>query len=411
MSTTAAQERTGMLALLQNRVIRTILLSVLFLQIGIWVRNFAILLFVIEKTKENPIAISLISVAEFAPIFLFSFIGGTFADRWKPRKTMISCDLLSGASVFLVLLTLLVGSWKMIFFATLLSSILSQFSQPAGMKLFKLHVPEALIQPGMAMYQTVFALFMILGPVLGTVVYQQFGIMAAIGIMGCAFFLSAFALIGLPKDREVERGTERTTLIQEMKAGFRYVLSNQLLTLLGGCFAAAGLAIGMTQPLAVFLVTERLGLPKEMLQWLLAAFGIGMILGGGFILSLAKKMKPQTLLAIGMTINAIGLIAMGFSTTFWVTLMAEFISGLFMPCIQIGINTMILQNTEEAFVGRVMGILNPLFMGAMVVMMSIGGWMKAHLSILTIYETAACLMLLGVLILVPLLKKKHILKV
>ena len=158
--------------LFSNRVIRTILLLALFLQIGIWVRNYSILLFVIEQTHENPVAVSLISVAEFPPIFLFSFIGGTFADRWKPKRTMIWCDSLSAMSIFMVLLALIFGGWKVIFFATLVSSVLSQFSQPSGMKLFKLHVKEELIQLGMSMYQTLFAVFMILGPIIGVFVFS-----------------------------------------------------------------------------------------------------------------------------------------------------------------------------------------------------------------------------------------------
>ncbi|SFD99431.1 Fucose permease [Bacillus sp. OV194] len=408
MNETTSQPKVSMGALFQNRFIRTILLSVFFLQIGIWVRNYSILLYVIEKTNENPVAVSLISVAEFAPIFLFSFIGGTFADRWRPKRTMVWCDLLSAISVFVVLLTLILGSWKVIFFATLVSSILSQFSQPSGMKLFKLHVPAELVQMGMSMYQTVFALFMILGPIIGTFVYQHFGIMAAIGVMGVAFLLSAGTLLMLPADRVDDEEKATTTLMQEMKDGFRYVLGSKPLTLLGGCFAAAGLAIGLTQPLGVFLITERLGLPKEQLQWLMAAFGIGMILGGGLTISMSKKIMPQALLAMGLAASAIGFIGMGFSTVLWFTLAAQFFSGLFMPCIHIGINTMILQNTEEAFIGRVNGILNPLFMGAMVITMSVAGWMKSHLSIVLIYEVAALLLFVGVATLLPLMKKSGV---
>ncbi|MGK5643346.1 MFS transporter, partial [Streptomyces sp. URMC 126] len=87
-------------------------------------------------------------VAEYAPIFLFSFLAGTFADRWQPRKTMVWCEVLSALSVVGVLLTFVYGSWKAIFFATLISAILSQFSQPSGMKLFKLHVPGEQLQVG-----------------------------------------------------------------------------------------------------------------------------------------------------------------------------------------------------------------------------------------------------------------------
>lgn len=401
-------EKAGFGALFQNRVIRTILLSVFFLQIGIWVRNYSILLYVIEKTNENPVAVSLISVAEFAPIFLFSFIGGTFADRWRPKRTMVWCDLLSALSIFAVLLTLLFGSWKVIFFATLVSSILSQFSQPAGMKLFKLHVPAELVQMGMSIYQTVFALFMILGPIIGTFVYQRFGIMTAIAVMGIAFILSALILLTLPADRELDETSERKSLFQEMKDGFRYVWSSKPLTLLGGCFAAAGLAIGLTQPLGVFLITDRLGLPKEELQWLMTAFGAGMILGGGITIALSKKAQPQLLLALGMAASALGFIGMGLSTAFWLTLAAQFFSGLFMPCIHIGINTMILQNTEENFIGRVNGILNPLFMGATVITMSMSGWLLSKLSIVLIYEASAVLLAVGILILLPIMGRSSV---
>lgn len=391
--------------LFRNRVIRTILLSTLFLQIGIWVRNYSILLYVIEKTNEDPVAVSLISVAEFAPIFLFSFIGGTFADRWRPKRTMIWCDFLSAISIFVVLLTLIVGSWKVIFFATLVSSILSQFSQPSGMKLFKLHVREELVQMGMSMYQTLFAVFMILGPIVGTFVYQHYGIGVAIAIMGIAFLLSAAILMMLPPDKEADENKAGTTIMQEMKEGFLYVWNSRALTLLGGCFAAAGLALGLTQPLSVFLITEQLGLPKEQLQWLMAAFGAGMILGGGLTMGIAKKTPPQILLAIGMTVNAIGLFVMGLSEQLWLTLTVQFISGLFMPCIHIGINTMILQNTEAAFIGRVNGILNPIFMGTMVITMSASGWLKKTFSLLAMYEIASLLFIIGVLALVPLFKR------
>ncbi|MGZ4161911.1 MAG: MFS transporter [Neobacillus sp.] len=402
---TNTNSEINMGALFQNPVIRTILLSAFFLQIGIWVRNYSILLYVIEQTHANPVAVSLISVAEFAPIFLFSFIGGTFADRWRPKRTMIWCDFLSGVSIFVVLITLLFGSWKVIFFATLVSSILSQFSQPSGMKLFKLHVKEELIQLGMSMYQTIFAVFMILGPIIGTFVYQHYGISVAIAIMGIAFMLSAGILFMLPPDREIEESQVKSTLMQEMKAGFSYVWNSRALTLLGGCFAAAGLALGLTQPLGVFIITERLELPKEQLQWLMAAFGIGMILGGGLTMGLAKKTPPQILLAVGMTVNAVGLVVVGLSDQLWLTLIAQFISGLFMPCIHIGINTMILQNTEEAFIGRVNGILNPLFMGTMVISMSASGWLKQTFSLLAMYETSALLLFIGVLALVPLFKR------
>ncbi|MCJ8008543.1 MFS transporter [Lederbergia wuyishanensis] len=392
--------------LLKNRFVRVIFLSALFLQVGIWVRNFAVLLFVMEKTNGDAFAVSMISVAEFAPIFIFSFIGGTFADRWKPKLTMIWCDILSAISVFAVLITLVIGSWKIIFFATLISAILSQFSQPSGMKLFKMHLKPELIQSAMSIYQTIFAIFMVLGPVVGTFVFQQFGIDVSIAITGVSFLLSAVMLLFIPADHAIEKEKTSTSVLEEMKAGVRYVLEKKELKLLGLCFMAAGLAIGLIQPLTIFLVTERLELAKENLQWLLMANGIGMILGGALSVMFTRKVAPQRLLVIGMMANAIGMSVVGFSTSLPITLGAEFFTGLFFPCIQIGINTMILQSTKAEFIGRVNGTLSPLFSGAMVLTMSLSGILKHMTSIVLIFELSAILFVIGILVIMPIFNMK-----
>jgi predicted MFS family arabinose efflux permease len=394
--------------LFKNRFVQAIFASALFLQVGIWVRNFAVLLFVMEKTDGDAFAVSMISVAEFAPIFIFSFIGGTFADRWRPKKTMIWCDLLSAVSIFGVLIALSIGSWQIIFFVMLISAILSQFSQPSGMKLFKMHLGEELIQQAMSIYQTIFAVFMVFGPVLGTFIFQQFGILISIAITGVAFVLSAVMLAFIPADHKDETESEKaaTTVLEEMKSGIAYVLSKRELKLLGLSFMAAGLAIGLIQPLNIFLVTERLELAKENLQWLLMANGIGMIVGGAVSVMFAKSIPPQRLLVIGMFANAIGMSVVGFSTNLPITLGAEFFNGLFFPCIQIGINTMILQNTQAEFIGRVNGTLSPLFTGSMVLTMSIAGILKGMFSIVVMFELAAILFVFGLIAILPIYNMK-----
>jgi MFS transporter, DHA3 family, macrolide efflux protein len=391
----------SMVSLLRNRFIQTIMTAGLFIQIGIWVRNFAILLFVTEKTNGDPLAVSLISVAEFAPIFIFSFIGGTFADRWRPKRTMIWCDLLSAISIFVILMALLFSTWKAVFLATFVSAILSQFSQPSGMKLFKVHVSGEQMQAGMSLFQTMMAIFMIIGPILGTFVFQQFGINISMAVVGIAFLLSALVLTLLPPDRIEKKDQSETSLWHEMKLGFQYVWSRKILVTLGGGFMAAGFGLGLIHPLTIFLVTERLGLEEEYLQWLFAAHGAAMIIGGALAMVFSNRIAPHVLLMLGMGSMAAGIFVMGWSTMFWLTLLAEFFIGLFMPALHIGINTIILNNTDESFVGRVNGILTPLFMGSMVITMSLAGLLKKQFSLFTIYQASAAIFIIGILVMLP----------
>ncbi|HDR7471899.1 MFS transporter [Bacillus toyonensis] len=412
MSTTIEPKQNhGVSQVLKNRFVQGILASALFLQIGIWVRNFAVLLYVMEMTKGDAFAISMISVAEFAPIFIFSFIGGTFADRWKPKRTIIWCETLSSISVFAVLITLMFGTWKIVFFVTLISAILSQFSQPSGMKLFKQHLSTEQIQLAMSIYQTIFAIFMVLGPILGTFIFHSFGIYISIIITGIAFLLAAGVLLFLPKDLENEAEKKDITLLQEMKDGIKYVKKKKALTLLGLCFMAAGLGIGLIQPLGIFIVTEQLGLSKESLQWLLTVNGAGMIVGGALAMVFAKNVAPQKMLIVGMLGQAIGIGIIGYSTNLWVTLTAQLFSGLALPCIQIGINTLIIQNSDTDFIGRVNGILSPLFTGSMVVTMSIAGSLKEMFSLSMMYEGTALLFVIGLLFILPIYNLKPVIAV
>lgn len=389
-----------------NRIVLAIMSSNFLLQLGIWIRNFAILLYVTEITNNDPVYVSLISVVEFAPIFIFSFIGGTFADRWKPKHTMVSCDLLSAVSIGLVLLALIYGSWQAIFLATLVSAILSQFSMPSAMKLLKQHVPGEQLQSVMAMFQSLMAIFMVIGPVIGTLVYQKYGIYISIAVMGIMFLLSALVLLGLPRDIEKEKAEEQSNFKKELVDGFRYVMSKKVLKSMGGIFAVCGLAVGLISPLAIFVTMELLGMPKENLQWLLMANGAGMLVGGGIVMAFSKKISPQKLLALGIFASMIFTVSIGWSTSIVLTLVLQVLNGMFFPCIHIGINTIILKYSDEAFIGRVNGVLSPLFMGMMVIGMSVSGLVKIPLTLSGVYTLSGVLFLIGSLLVVPLFKIK-----
>ncbi|MFF2885401.1 MFS transporter [Paenibacillus sp. NPDC057967] len=392
--------------LLGNTFFQTILLSNVLLQIGIWIRNFAILMYVTDKTSNDPFAVGLMTFVELLPIFVFSFIGGTFADRWKPRLTMIWCDLLSAVSVFAVLITIMYGSWHMVYLVTFVSAILSQFSQPSAMKLFKQHIAPEQLQQAMAMFQSLVAIFMVVGPSLGVISYHRFGIEISVGIMGVAFLLSALVLFRIPRDKEIEKkdANEKGRFWSELGDGLKYVWRSPVLRSLGGTFALAGVAVGTTQTLGLFVVIERLGQPKEFLQYVLMVNGVAMLLGGGLVMMMAKKISPQKLLAIGILLSSFTMAGIGLSTSVPLSLSLQFIGGLGFPCIQIGISTMILQWTEEKFIGRVNGVLSPMFMGMMVVMTLVAAKLKQHFPLVGIYCTAAGLMFLAMLLLVPLFK-------
>ncbi|MEJ8547016.1 MFS transporter [Brevibacillus borstelensis] len=397
---------SGMLQ--RNRFVRMVLISNVFSQLGIWVRNLAILFYVMEKTDGDALAVALISVAEYAPIFIFSLIGGVLADRWRPKKTIVWCELASALSVGIVLLVLDMGMWEAVFLATFCSAVLSQITQPSGMKLFKLHVPDEQAQAGMSLLQTLFSIFMILGPILGTFAYQTLGIRLSILLTGIAFLLSASAMVFIPPDNTTVVGERvmQTSVMRDMVDGIRYVAAKKVLVYLNLCFLAVGLGVGLISPLGIFLITERLGLPAQDLQWMTIPYGLGEIIGGIVTFRLAAKIAPQWFLMLGLVVNAAGIILSGLSTVLWLTMTAQFLIALLQPAIFIGNNALVMLHTDQAYIGRVAGIRTPLMTGSMVVMMSVSGIAAKTLPLEIIYGAAGICFLLGALIVLPLCEER-----
>ncbi|SET24088.1 MFS transporter [Paenibacillus sp. NFR01] len=385
-----------------NRYVRTIVYSRVLLHLGIWIRNYAVLLYVTGLTDNNPVYVSLISVAEFAPIFLFALIGGTFADRWQPKRTMVGSDVLSGLSVGVVLFAVINGGWAALLIGSFVSASLSQFSQPSAMKLYKRHVPAEQLQRVMAMYQTIVALFTVLGPVIGTFIFLKFGIRVSLILTAMLFLGSALVLSTLPQDKKEENNGKGSSFISELTAGLRYIGANAALKTLSMTFAAVGFASGLTQPLQIFLVMEKLGKTKEFLQWLVMINGTAMLIGGAAIIFIAKKLKPQLLLMYGLAVTALCTASLGASTWIGLTVPLLIVSGLFYPAIQSGIQTMLVGNTEGAYMGRVSGAIMPVFMGMMVIGMFLSGYLKNAISLAGVYALSGTLILAGALLLLPL---------
>lgn len=72
-----------------------------------------------------------------------------------------------------------------------------------------------------------------------------------------------------------------------------------------------------------------------------------------------QKVQPQLLLVVGLLVSTLTTFGVGWSHNIVLTMALQVFSGLFYPCIHIGINTMMMKNAEAAFIGRVGGALSP----------------------------------------------------
>lgn len=384
-----------MSSLLKNRVFLVVLSADLLEQSAIWIRNMAILFYVIERTNQNPIAISLITFIEYAPILFFSFIGGTLADRWNPKKTILAGGLLSISSIIVIIVCISFGLWQAVFFATFISAIVSQFSQPSSSKIFKRHIPDEQVGAAIGIVQSLGSLFLIFGPIIGTAIYTKFGILVALYIIIGIFFFAFIITLFLPNDGKVQKAQETTFWI-EIKEGFWYVWQHNNLKQVAIAFCILGFGVGLIQPLEVFLITDRIGLPKESVQWLASASGVGLLIGGAIAAVTVEKLSVKRISISAFIVIGVCTIMEVLSTSFWLTTSLRFLSAFVLAFLQIVLSTMMIKAVQEEFIGRTNGIIAPLFTGFLLLGVMLSGVILQATSLIFVFTLAGCILILAV---------------
>ncbi|MEK4077968.1 MFS transporter [Paenibacillus amylolyticus] len=380
--------------LFRNKAFLIVTGSDLLQNLAIWIRNMAILYYVMDRTQGSPIAVSLITVLEYAPIFVFSIIGGALADRWNPKRTMILGDILSALSIVMIIGVLSSGYWQILYVATFVSSIVSQFSQPSSLKIVRRNVKGEHLQSAIAITQSGQSLFLILGPIVGTFIYTAMGIQASMYALLTLFLISALLLTFLPKDA-TQRETN-TSLLADIKEGWQYVARSRSLKMLSLVFICIGLSAGLISPLGIFLITERLGLEATSLQFLSGASGIGLLIGGGIAAAVSAKLNQTLTLLVGVLCLAVATMGEVLSSWFWLTLLISFLSSISMAFINVIISTYLVTRIDEHLIGRVNGTITPLFIGSMLLGSSMAGVLMNSTSIFIVYAISVTVMIMGI---------------
>lgn len=381
--------------LLRNKSFLIVTGSDLLQNLAIWIRNMAILYFIVERTGGDPFAVSLITVLEYVPIFVFSFIGGGLADRWNPKKTMIWGDLLSTISIILILIVFWAGYWQVLYAATFISAIVSQFSQPSSAKIFKRNVPEEHVQSAIALTQSLHSLFIIAGPLLGTFIYTTLGLQASLYTLLALFISSAVLLSFLPSTTAEKE--KQNSLYEDLLEGWRFILRTPALKWLAIVFTIVGLAEGLVSPLQIFIVTERLDLDATYVSYLSGVSGLGLLIGSGIAAFIGQKINQNFLLVTGLCVMALTTIGEALSTSFTLTLSISFFGAISLAFINVVISTFMVAQVEEKMIGRVNGTIMPLFMGAILIGSSITGLLMNATSLLTVYLTSAAIIFVSVI--------------
>ncbi|MFK0735355.1 MAG: MFS transporter [Gloeotrichia echinulata HAB0833] len=305
---------------------------------------------------------STLMVAFTIPAILFGSAGGIFVDRLPKKLIMVGSDVVRG--LLTLLIPFLPREFLILLILTFAISTVTQFFAPAEQAAIPLLVPRENLMAANALFSSTMMGALIIGFAVGEPILSwaksYLGEEYGQELIVSALYLLSGAIMQPIHFQEHKSTAERHAASKpwaEFTASLRYLKQNRLvlnamlqLTTLYCVFAALTV-------LAIRLA-EEFGLKEKQFGFFLAAAGVGMVFGAGFLGHWGDKLHHKPLPLIGFLMMALVLGVFTFTHNLLLALGLCGLLGVGASLIGVPMQTLIQQQTPPTMHGKVFGFQN-----------------------------------------------------
>jgi len=262
--------------------------------LGSGMTNFAMAIWIFEQ-NQSATDFSLLAVAGFAPIIIFSPIAGVLVDRWNRKLVMMLSDLAAGFTTIIMLILFATGSLEVwhLYVLGFISGTFQAFQFPAFSASMSLMVPKEQYGRAAGLSSLSGPAALIFSPILAAALIHKIGVQGImiIDIVSFVFAIGVLFFVFIPQPKKEEKAEgeekEKSSILKDSGFGFKYIFSRPSL----------------------------LGL-QTMFFFINFVASFGGILMVPMILTLAQT-NPESSLGTIMTLGAVGGLAGGFIMSVW----------------------------------------------------------------------------------------------
>ncbi|MDP4170739.1 MAG: MFS transporter [Bacillota bacterium] len=341
---------------------------------GSAIYNFALSLYVLKLTG-SALSFALALMIGLIPMIIINPFAGVIADKFNKKTLVISMDFLN--ALLLVSVYFLSRQYGlnllMIYSTTFLMTVFTTFFG-VGFEAAKPNmVTDKMLMNINSISKIIDSVSLILGPMLGGLVYALFDIRSFIIINGISFLFSGLSTIfidfNFQDDQKDERAVkEKIHFMRDIKEGLSYLLERKNIKNLFLVMVSLNFFLGfsLTVPLP-YMINNVLKLGSKEFGLIQGAFPAGMIVGALIVKKITERLSYSTLLnvlsfflAMFMVISGIPVLMKNFEwdhnlyVAYFATVMLFF--GVIVALIDIPISYLMQKIIPEEYRGRVLSI-------------------------------------------------------
>src|SRR3954451_10244026 len=332
--------------------------------VGTWMQSTA-QSWLVYKVSNSPVYLGLDAFFAQIPIFLFSLLGGVYADRKSRRILLIISQCIQLTCAFLLAglaAANVVKVWH-IWCLSFMVGTAQSFGGPAYSALVPSLVERKDLQNAIALNSIQFNLARVVGPALGGLALIKLGPAWCFTVNGISYLAVIASLLSIHTNF-IPPKTARSVL-DSMREGVQFLWSREGMV---GLVSIGFLVTLLSYPLITFLpVIARNVFHREAdtFTLFLCLSGAGSVVGALTVAAMHnQKGQVRQSLAVMLLLGAF-ITAIGFSNSLWLTCLLIFLSGILLMIVFAVNSSLVQSHTSDAMRGRVMSVYNLAFRGGM----------------------------------------------
>jgi MFS family permease len=333
--------------------------------IGTWMTRIATSWLVYRLTNSE-LLLGVVGFVGQIPSFLLAPVAGVLVDRWNRHRLLVATQALAMAQSLAMAVLTLTGAVKIwhIIALSAFQGVINAFDMPAR----QAFVVEMIDKPddlsnAIALNSSMVNAARLLGPSLAGVIIAAVGEGWCFMLDGVSYLAVIASLLLMTLPRAVAARIEEENLFQQFREGWNYIVGftpiRNILLLLA-LVSLVGMPYTVLMPV---FANEILGGGPYTFGWLMAASGMGALIGALFLAARKTVLGLGKFIPVTAGAFGAGLIAFSFSRSLWLSLLLMVVTGLgFMAQMAIS-NTLLQTIVDEDKRGRVMSFYTAAAMG------------------------------------------------
>jgi MFS family permease len=408
--------------ILRNKNFLFLWLGQIISQFGDRLNQMALIGLIYKLQPGSSFGLAKIFSLAIIPVFLISPVAGVYTDRWNKRKTMFYSDI---SRCLLILLIPLSIQWFKtiipIYFFVFFAFCVGRFFIPAKMAIIPSLVEKDEILMGNSLVSITAMIAAMLGLGVGGIIVEKWGVKVTFIIDAATFFLSSFLIFFMRVKEKVEFAPRdiiklgkdailkvRSSVIFDVQEGIKYLFKSEDSRYVIKIKMVLFATMGALYTIFIVFIQNTFSTAALHLGGLAIGAGGGLFLGSLLYGRFGSNFPIKKTINFALLFSGLWLAVFAYLLRLYPSMILAFVScvllGILVSPIEIALNTLIHQKSENHFLGRIFSSLEIILHLAFIVFMFIASYLAEKMTPFTIIVSVCIMMALFAL--VNLLTKK-----